>query len=459
MARVRSVTTELARLLDKADQPVYLLDDEQTLVFCNRACLDWVGLGAGELLGKRCAYTTGSELSGAEAVAAGLCPPPSAWTVLQTTAVVARAALGGRLARRRARFIPLGGVHQQPAALLALVDAEDLPDAEAMAVAAADSEAALLHERLRNFRRQAQARYRVDRLVGEGPAMRCVRAQVELAAGSRASVLVIGPPGSGRQHIAAAIHYSAPNAAIGPLVPLACSVLGADLIHSTVLALAGKAPLEATTGQGTLVLNDADQLPPEVQSPLCGTLAGKTFPLRLIATARQQLDELARQDKFRADLAALLSTMVIELPPLAQRRHDLPTLAQWFLEEVNARAAKQIAGFSPEALDMLDAYHWPGNLDELAAAVAEAHQRAEGPEIGLGDLPQRLHLAAGAAAHPRRTETTIVLDEFLAQIELELIRRALARAKGNKTKAAKLLGMTRPRLYRRLVQLGLIDNP
>ena len=114
--------------------------------------------------------------------------------------------------------------------------------------------------------------------------------------------------------------------------------------------------------------------------------------------------------------------------------------------------------FSPEALDRLDGYGWPGNVDELAQMVAEAHERAEGVEIQVDELPERIRLAADAAAHPHRAEETIVLDEFLGRIERELIRRALARAKGNKTRAAKLLGMTRPRLYRRLVHLGLDES-
>ena len=87
--------------------------------------------------------------------------------------------------------------------------------------------------------------------------------------------------------------------------------------------------------------------------------------------------------------------------------------------------------------------------------MAEAHRRAAGREIDVADLPERLRLAGQAAAHPRRPEETIVLDEYLGRVERELIRRALARAKGNKARAARLLGMTRPRLYRRMVQLGL----
>jgi DNA-binding NtrC family response regulator len=101
------------------------------------------------------------------------------------------------------------------------------------------------------------------------------------------------------------------------------------------------------------------------------------------------------------------------------------------------------------------AHPWTGNLRELEEVVRQAHAQSAGPRIQLSDLPPRLELAAKAALQPRRAEEKIVLEQYLAGIELELIQRALSRSKGNKAKAARLLGMTRPRLYRRLVQLGL----
>ena len=100
-------------------------------------------------------------------------------------------------------------------------------------------------------------------------------------------------------------------------------------------------------------------------------------------------------------------------------------------------------------------YHWPGNLDELALAVREAHAQAAGTAITPRDLPKRIHLAADAARWPRRPDQPIDLVQTLQRVETELINRALERAKGNKSRAAELLGLTRPRLYRRLVQLGL----
>ncbi len=147
--------------------------------------------------------------------------------------------------------------------------------------------------------------------------------------------------------------------------------------------------------------------------------------------------------------------MVIEVPPLASRPEDIAPLAQHFVEELNAAGERQIGGFTSEALDRLAAYAWPGETIELADIVRSSYERAEGPLIGVGDLPKRLTYADDAQRHAPASLETIDLDRFLGEMERELLQRALAQAKGNKTIAARLLGLSRPRLYRRLVQLGL----
>jgi transcriptional regulator with AAA-type ATPase domain len=485
MPSQRIYANELAKLLNSARQPVYVLDDDLTIVFLNRACHEWLGAAADGLLGRRCAYHSSPAAVGPDAVAAGLCPPPQAPVANAFSATVSHLAEDGTLIERRARFLPLGDGGEDVFGFIVIVDTDAAPpqsaaaeqshetpgssDSEAPAADKPPSEAIALHEHVRRFRQEAAARYRADRLIGQGPAMRLARRQVELAVASRSSVLLVGPPGSGRQHLAAAIHYGAaekgdsphlperPEGGLaqmgtvpffrpGPLVPLDCSLLGEDLLEAAAAV---------SHGVATLLLHRVDELAGDVQVQLADFLVRRPPAWRLIATAAVPLGELARRGNFRPDLAATLSTIAIELPPLAQRRDDLPLLAQLFLEEHNAAGPRQIGGFSPAAIDRLDAYAWPGNLDELAQVVAEAYQRAGGPEIGLQDLPERLHFAAQAAATPRRTEETIVLDEYLGRVERELIRRALTRAKGNKARAARLLGVTRPRLYRRMVQLGL----
>jgi DNA-binding NtrC family response regulator len=469
MATQRLSATELARLLNSAPQPIYVLDDDLTIVFLNRACQEWLGAAADGLVGRRCAYHGDPAGDGPDAVAAGLCPPPRVLAGQMVVATVARPAEDGKWIERRARFLPFGAGREDVLGIMALVELgeQSLTSVDGDSVresdvgeplaGATEPDATVLHEQIRRFRQEAAARYRADRLIGRGPAMRLVQRQVALAAASRSSVLLAGPPGSGRQHLAAVIHYAAEpeKGPAGTLTPLDCALLGPDLLSGVLAAISRASKLGEQALSGTILLHRVDELSAEVQAELAGLLTRRPPVERLIATATESLVELVQKGKFRDDLAALLSTIVIRLPALAQRRGDLPLLAQLFLEDCNAAGARQIGGFTPAALDRLDAYAWPGNLDELAQVVAEAHQRAAGPEIDVADLPERLHWAAQAAAFPRRTEETIVLDEYLGRVERELIRRALARAKGNKTRAARLLGMTRPRLYRRMVQLGL----
>jgi DNA-binding NtrC family response regulator len=125
-----------------------------------------------------------------------------------------------------------------------------------------------------------------------------------------------------------------------------------------------------------------------------------------------------------------------------------------FLEDMNAAGDRQLSGFTHEALDQLAAYPWPGNMDELTEFVGYAFRRAAGPLVSAADLPDRVRFAADASSHAPRPQETIVLDEFLSEIETELIHRALQYAKGNRTKAAQLLGITRSRLLRRLEPSG-----
>ena len=460
MANRRAHAAELARLLDAIVQPIYVLDSAGRLVFLNRACQELLGSAAENLLGVRCSYCTVAGQS-AEAVAAAMCPPPAAMAGLQTSGTVSFLAPDGALRRRSARFIPLGDGGEGCFALIVMAGNEDLSDdAQPLPSGQPPVEepgSEQLHRLIQEFRRQQSKRYQIDHLVGQSVAARRARRQVELAASNSCSVLIVGPAGSGRRHTATAIHYAADADLVGTLVPLDCAVLPPDLVQSTVKVIAGGGGLGETAANSTLLLCEVDQLAEAAQSELAAALSAKPFPARIVSTATEPLMEMARRGRFRPELAAALSTLVIELPALAERLEDLPLLAQSFLEQLNARGAKQLGGFTQEALDQLAMHRWPGNLDELAQVVEEAYQRAVGPDITVADLPPRIHHAA-ASLKVRKSDESIVLDKFLAQVERELIRRATAQAKGNKAKAARLLGMSRPRLYRRMIQLGLIDK-
>jgi DNA-binding NtrC family response regulator len=288
--------------------------------------------------------------------------------------------------------------------------------------------------------------------------MRKALAQVRLAAASTASVLVVGPAGSGRRHVASAIHYGRDPQHCGALVHVDGSAVDTDTVHSTLENVARRLTRREDEID-TLLLLELDRWPADAQAVVAEQLARPPRGVRWLATAGQSLTVLASQGSCRADLAGELTTLVIELPPLAARREDLPDLAQLLLEEVNADGGKQLGGFTPAALDVLLVHDWPGNIDELAGAIRQAHEHAAGPLVRPEDLPRRLRLAASAAAEVPREGAPLVLDDVLAQVEEHLLRQALKRAKGNKAKAASLLGISRPRLLRRIEQLHISDEP
>jgi len=488
MPRSRSTSVPLARLLNSAEQPIYVLDDDGTIVFVNRPMRDWLGPDlADRLLGQRCRYQSGSAAAAPHdhvaATAAGLCPPPSATGGEPSEVVVHVPMSDGRIERRVVRVLPIGPADEDAIGSMIIVGDVAAEDEVSRAggvqdAAGADRDAAVelpesarLHGMLWELRRQAAIRFGGDRLVGHSARMQLVRRQVELAVASDASVLLVGPSGSGRQHTASVIHYRGNPQGVGPLVPLACDVLGPDLIVSTIAAIAAResADMEATADgeredvntapRGSLLLRDVDHVPAEAQRDVAEAISKPSFPLRLLATAREPLDELVRRNRFRPELAAVLGTLVIHLPPLVERRDDIPLLAQLFLEDCNAQGERQLDGFTAEAMDQLVAHDWPGNLDELAETVAQAHRETDGRQVTVDDLPARLVAHRQADARPPRERETIDLDAFLRRIERELIERAMTEAGGNKAQAARLLGLTRPRLYRRLKELGIDEGP
>jgi DNA-binding NtrC family response regulator len=356
---------------------------------------------------------------------------------------------------RHAEFIPLRGDDDQPLGALIVIDRSPLPhkDNSAGEALPAEDEAAQLHEIARRFRQEMARSHHVDRLAGNSPAMARVRAQVKLAAAASGTLLLVGPPGIGKERIARTIHFAQPSA--GAFLIVSCSALPAEQLRATLASLINRHGHPAATSITTILLADIHAVPADVQPELARWLAASLPGIRFMATSAEQTGELVASGNLRSDLAHLTSTLVIELPPLAQRREDIPLIAQLLLEDLNGQSEKQLRGFAPEAMDQLVQYGWPGQIDELAAIAHEAFERAEGFEVMLADLPKRLRQAAEAARFTRQPAEPIDLEKFLARVETELIERAMRQAKGNKTQAARLLGLNRPRLYRRMVQLGL----
>jgi DNA-binding NtrC family response regulator len=455
MARSRTTSLDLVRLLEQSPDPIYLLDSDRIIVFCNQACCQWTGVGPDDLIGRRVDYVAGDTSKGPPGVAAGLCPPPEAFAGQQLSAHVTCMSRQGRLLYRRARFLPLGEGAADCVGVIAMVEGIDLSAADLQAELNEQTNPQSWHLKLRRFRAAQQRRYDLTSLIGESLAMRQARRQVEAAATSRASTVIVGPQGSGRDRVAHAIHYRQQSSEARPLVPLDCARLDGDLLQAaldTHLRFADK------KSEPTLLLSDVDQLTDEARTHLSVYLSSVSKSPWLLSTARVSLLDLAKQGLFPADLAGLLSTLEIALPALAERISDLPLLAQAFLEQCNLDGGHQVGKFSDAALDMLCGYPWPDNLDELAQVVREAHRSATSHQVEASDLPGRLHIDAQAAEFPRAQREPLVLEEFLGQIERRLICWTLERCQGNKSKAAEMLNMTRPRFYRRLEQLQISDD-
>jgi DNA-binding NtrC family response regulator len=450
MSSPRSSSQDLTRLFNSLSQPIALIDDERRIVFVNKACAQWLGVSPADVTGRIARYQSGGG-DAAERAADALCPPPEVLHGRRVTGAIAKPGADSQSNAGHAEFVPLGGDDGQAVGVLILIDLSPLKPAEAPLPT--EDEAVQLHEAVRRLRQEMAQAHQLDRLAGSSPAMTRVRAQVQMAAVSDGSVLLVGPPGIGREHVARTIHASQSNA--GAFVPVSCSALPAEQLRTTLASLINRHGHPDATSMTTILLTDLETLPPEVQPDLARWLAAGRRGIRFMATSVEPAGDLVATKKLRSDAAHLVSTLVIELPPLAERREDIPLVAQLLLEDLNGRSEKQVRGLAAEAMDQLVQYDWPGQVDELANTIREGFEKTEGFEITPADLPKRLRQAAEASRFARPSAEPIDLEKFLARVETELIERAMRQAKGNKTKAAKLLGLNRPRLYRRMVQLGL----
>lgn len=454
MAREQAIANQLAKLLGASHQPVYAVNDRRRIVFCNAACADWLGVAVEELVGQRCDYDSADSGDRLADLAAKLCPPPEAFLGQLSTPRIQLLDGKDNSATRSATCISLSGVDGETVGVLVFLEVEiEAPTVDRHITGSESSEQ--LHLRLQQLVSNLRMPYRLERLVGKSLAIQLVREQVRVAIEVATNVQIVGSAGSGREFVGRTIHGGKWPDQAGPLMPLACPLLDGELLQATVVAFLHRATAADLTQPATLLLLDADQLNAEAQAELLAFFRVPTFSLRTIATTRRPLVQLAEEGGFLRELAYRLSTTSIELPSLKERREDLPLLCQRFLEDFNARGEKQLSGFTPAALDHLCSLPWTGDVAELEDVVRQTCENADGPVVTEADLARRVKLVTSAMKCPAPASESIKLDEFLIEIETELLQRALRTAKGNKAEAARLLGISRARVIRRASQLGL----
>ncbi len=313
------------------------------------------------------------------------------------------------------------------------------------------------------LREQIDKRYGLDNFVGDSPAMTHVLETIKQVAPSRATVLISGESGTGKELAAHAIHRLSPRHR-GPFVAVHCAALSPQLLESELFghekgAFTGAGERRAgrfeQAAGGTLFLDEIGEIDAATQVKILRVLGervfervggNKTLPadVRLLAATNRDLATMVAEGKFREDLFFRLNVVQVHLPPLRDRREDIPLLAVHFLRESAKENDKPHRELTSEAMKALVSYDWPGNVRELRAAIEHGVVMAGGPKITLRDLPAVVRTAGseGNAHGP--------LPLNLVETELSLIRRALGECKGNRTLAARKLGISRRTLHRKL---------
>jgi DNA-binding NtrC family response regulator len=327
------------------------------------------------------------------------------------------------------------------------------------------------HETLRevrSLRRQLQERGTFGRIIGASAEMRKIYQVLEQAAPTAASVLVTGESGTGKELVAQTLHQLSPRAA-HPFVPLNCAAIPDTLLESELFghergaftgAINRRQGAFELAHHGTLFLDEIAEMTPVTQAKLLRVLQERSFrplggtreqtvDIRVIAATNVDPSEAVRQGKLREDLYYRLNVFAIVLPPLRERKDDIPILAQAFIREFNGRYGKSIAGTSEATTKLLERHDWPGNVRELRNVMERSTIVAKGPLIEPEDLPPLTSPnapQAGAAAAGSGLTPGTTVDEA----ERQLIEVTLQHTGGNKTRAAELLGISLKTLHNKL---------
>ena len=458
--------TRLETWLKSATTPVFLVSASRRVLFFNAGCEQLTGWTADEIVGEMTEFASDADPHTIRELATAICPPPDCLTGKEVDVPVYVPSKSGSPTAKLIRFIPVREGSDRVTSVLGIISPLPTPlTSQPMSLALK------YHAELSTLRWSLRQRYGLKTVIAASPVMRRVLEQINIARGTTVAVHLVGAKGTGKEHLARAIHQDTESQA-GAFVPLDCRQSPISLLQTIQRLLHPESedvPI-GTLRPRTLFLSDVDHLPRDLQERLLSEYRSKTasvprpMPLpRLMSSSTEPLPDAVGDERLLSDFFFLLTTLTIEVPSLRERGDDLIPLAQAFLESQNRGSDRQIGGFADAVWPQLREYAWPGNLDELALVVQEARERCTAPVIGVADLPLRFRagLEAQSLALPQRAldEPPIPpLEEHLAAIERDLIRRALLKAKRNKTLAAKLLGIPRPVLYRRMEALEMSDD-
>ena len=330
------------------------------------------------------------------------------------------------------------------------------------------------------LRSQLRDKYSFNNIIGTGPAMNRVFELVETVAGLTSTVLVTGETGTGKELIAKAIHFNSPRRD-HKLVSINCGAIPENLLESELFGHTKGAftgAVQTRIGRfeqahnGTIFLDEIGNMPLSVQVKLLRVLQEREFErvggsstikvdVRIIAATSANLEKMVGDGTFREDLYYRLNVIPVVLPPLRERREDIPLLVQAFVSQFCERHKLELKSVSPQVMKALMAFEWPGNVRQLENLV-ERMVALSGARAGImpSDLPDQIQSRAqlNAPTFIEIPEEGLNFQDVVTDMERELIAQSLRRTNGNKKLAAKLLSLKRTTLIEKIKRIGLIDN-
>ncbi|MCS7215123.1 MAG: sigma-54 dependent transcriptional regulator [Thermodesulfovibrio sp.] len=324
------------------------------------------------------------------------------------------------------------------------------------------------------LKKELYEKFKIEGIIGKSKKMLQVLDIIKKATPTNATVLIYGESGTGKELIARAIHYNSPRKD-KPFIAINCAAIPDTLIESELFgyepgAFTGantrKIGLIEAADKGTLFLDEIAEIPMSTQSKLLRVLQDKEvrriggkntnkIDVRIIAATNKNLSEEVEKNKFREDLYYRLKVITVEIPPLRERKEDIPELIYFFIEKYSKEFGKRVNGIEEKALQALLNYSWPGNIRELESIIERAIIICEKDNITLDDIQDELRVRT-----PKSPFDINIPDEGInyEELEKELIKKALIKSNFVIAKAARLLGMSYDTFWYRLKKFGLSDN-
>ncbi len=328
----------------------------------------------------------------------------------------------------------------------------------------------------RYLRQQLHGRYSFDNIIGTSQAMQKVFSRMSKVAATDSTILILGASGTGKELVARAIHHNSPRKD-KPFIAINCGAIPADLLESELFghvkgsftgAISDSPGKFEVANHGTIFLDEIGNMPHQLQMKLLRVLQEHEFErvgsnqkihlnIRLISATNVDLQEQVKNGLFREDLSYRLNVIPIHLPPLKERRGDIPQLARFFAEKICREMNRPPVTIGEDAMLAMEAYHWPGNVREMENIMERTIALSDSQTISCDDLPSDIgkRLPQPLSLSPQVTAGGIDLNRVIADMERDMIKQALLLGNGVKARAAELLNINRTTLVEKIKRLGL----